>query len=328
MGRAERFVAACVNQSEPFPVKGRHTPQGWAFLRSMSGNPSTILALRTTTWMAVLLACPAMAQVPDSTRSERNDMLDSLYIAEVQNVPGEKPKVLHAEPLYIDLIRDLGARKGEKEWNFGFGVTDNLGYDAYEMLVEYEWAVADRLGLEIEAPFLFFGARRNGENDPAVHGNGQGRPSNRMESLKLAAQWTFLVNERIATSMALGYLHEFELTPFDKFGSPLVFGNIYDPFVVAAKRWGLNWHTLIYAGPRIGHEFATGKVHAAAEVNANVHYMIPGTRNFIGSEMNNRLEGGDFDRVLRPQMRVSVAENFLVGIVTGIPVERENEGFT
>jgi hypothetical protein len=28
----------------------------------------------------------------------------------------EPDKVLHAELLYIDLIRDLGARKGEKEW--------------------------------------------------------------------------------------------------------------------------------------------------------------------------------------------------------------------
>ena len=37
---------------------------------------------------------------------------------------------------------------------------------------------------------------------------------------------------------------------------------------------------------------------------------------------------GDFDMTLRPQMRVSVADNFLVGIVTGIPVEREYERFS
>ena len=28
-------------------------------------------------------------------------------------------KVSHAEPLYLDLVRDLGARKGEKELNVG-----------------------------------------------------------------------------------------------------------------------------------------------------------------------------------------------------------------
>ena len=44
----------------------------------------------------------------------------------------EPDKVLHAEPLYIDLIRDLGARKGEKEWNFGYGLTDFNDFDEYE----------------------------------------------------------------------------------------------------------------------------------------------------------------------------------------------------
>ncbi len=53
-----------------------------------------------------------------------NEMADSMYIAEVQD-HHEPDKVLHAEPLFIDLIRDLGARKGEREWNIGFGMTDN-----------------------------------------------------------------------------------------------------------------------------------------------------------------------------------------------------------
>ena len=67
-----------------------------------------------------------------------------------------RAKVLHAEPLYIDLIRDLGARKGEKEWNVGMGMTDRLSYDSYEFLVEYEWAPINRLGLEIEVPVTIF----------------------------------------------------------------------------------------------------------------------------------------------------------------------------
>jgi hypothetical protein len=44
----------------------------------------------------------------------------------------ELAKALHAEPLYIDLIRGLGARKGEREWNVG------LTYDSYELLAEYK----------------------------------------------------------------------------------------------------------------------------------------------------------------------------------------------
>jgi hypothetical protein len=259
------------------------------------------------------------AQDPDSLRIELKERLDSLYIAETEHRDGPA-KVLHAEPLYIDLIRDLGARKGEKEWNFGFGLTDNLTYDAYEMLVEYEWAPVDRLGLEIEIPFEFYSARRNGPENR--------RPPNRMESLKLAAQWTFLVSERASTSLALGYINEFEFTPFDSFGDPLVRGNIYNPFFIAAKRWGTNFHTLLYTGPRISHHFHTRHTHSSMEINTNFHYMIRGTRNFIGIEVNKSLEPGDFDMVLRPQMRVSLAENFLVGIVTGIPVERENQRFS
>jgi hypothetical protein len=277
--------------------------------------------LRHTILIALCLPMVmAHAQDPDSTRAERNERLDSLFIAEVENVSGERPKVLHAEPLYIDLIRDLGARKGEKEWNFGFGVTDKLGYDSYEMLVEYEWAVADRIGLEVETPFTFFGQARNGYAEQ--------RPSNRMESLKLAGQWTFLVNERRATSLALGYINEFELSPFGSFGDPLVKGNVYNPFFVGAKRWGNNWHLLIYTGPRIEHHFETGSTHSRYELNTNLHYMITGTRNFVGVEFNKQFEGGDFDGTIRPQMRVSIAENFLVGIVTGIPVDRENERFS
>ncbi len=267
----------------------------------------------------ILLPGILLAQDPDTSTVDLKERLDSLFIAEVEIMEGS-PKVLHAEPLYIDLIRDLGARKGEKEWNLGFGITDNLGYNVYEMLVEYEWAPVDRLGLEIEAPFLFYG--------PARNGRGAQRPSDRMESLKLAAQWTFLVNERANTSLALGYIHEFELSSFEEFGDPLLSGNSYNPFLVAAKRWGRNFHTLIYTGPRMLHHVGSSHTDVSYQLNTNLHWMIPGTRNFVGLEVNKAYEDDDLDMVLRPQMRVSLAENFLVGIVTGIPVERENERFS
>jgi hypothetical protein len=35
----------------------------------------------------------------------------------------------------VDLIRDLGALKGEREWNLGLGMTDNTSYDEYTALV-------------------------------------------------------------------------------------------------------------------------------------------------------------------------------------------------
>ncbi|WP_236648855.1 hypothetical protein [Spirosoma sp. 209] len=74
---------------------------------------------------SALLRC--YGQSPDSTQLV-NRQLDSLYIHEVED-QRTPDKVLHAEPLFIDLIRDLGARKGEREWNVGLGLTDNFRYD-------------------------------------------------------------------------------------------------------------------------------------------------------------------------------------------------------
>jgi len=128
----------------------------------------------------VLLPLIGFAQVEPDTTSNNNVYLDSIFLDEIERLPGQKDKVLHAEPLYIDLIRDLGARKGEKEWNYGLGMKTDRNFDEFEALVEYEWAPMDRLGLEIELPLTFYGPSAA---DPTV-----ARPSSRMESLKVAAQ--------------------------------------------------------------------------------------------------------------------------------------------
>lgn len=247
----------------------------------------------------------------------KNKVTDSLYIQEVQENK-EPVKILHAEPLYIDLIRDLGARKGEKEWNIGFGITDKNTYDEYLTLVEYEWAPINRLGLEVELPFTFYPSNKNGNT-----------PGNKLNGLKLAGQYSFFVSEKMKTSMAIGYINEFELTDFNNYKSDkLVIGNIYNPFFVVAKRWGNNFHTLIYTGPAIQQHFEHNSTTTSWEINSSFHYMIPGTRNFIGIEFNQEFVQKDFDMVIRPQMRVDVAENLLIGIVTGIPINRENERFS
>jgi len=252
------------------------------------------------------------------TAAQEDRQIDSLYIEEVQQ-NREPVKVLHAEPLYIDLIRDLGARKGEREWNVGFGLTDKETYDEYTALVEYEWAPMDRLGLEVELPFSLH---------YPIAGN-TSAPGNKLNSLKMAAQYTFVVSGEMKTSLALGYIHEFELTDFKGYeNSKLFTGNIFNPFFVAAKRWGQNFHTLLYTGPKFVSHFDAPSVETVWQINSNIHYMIPGTRNFVGIEFNKELTHGDFDMTIRPQMRVGVADNLLIGIVTGIPVKRENERFS
>lgn len=246
-----------------------------------------------------------------------NDTKDSLYILEVED-RHEPDKVLHAEPLFIDLIRDLGARKGEKEWNVGLGLTDNNAYDKYTALVEYEWAPINRLGLEVELPFSFY---------YPINGNTTA-PGSKLNSLKLAAQYSFFVSEKRKTSLAIGYIQEFELTEFTKYGDDkLLAGNIYNPFFVAAKRWTNNLHTLLYSGPAIVHHSSDKSTRTTWQINSNFHYMITGTRNFIGVEFNKELNKRDFDMTIRPQMRVGIADNLLVGIVTGVPISRESERF-
>lgn len=241
---------------------------------------------------------------------------DSLYIQQIED--NDKPdKVLHAEPLYIDLIRDLGARKGEKEWNIGLGLTDNLSYDSYEALIEYEWAPIDRLGLEVELPFKLYSPVNGIANDSL--------PSNQLNSIKVATQWSFFVNESIATSMAFGYINEFELSDFRNFGKPLITGNVYNPFLIIAKRWNNNFHSLLYTGPKIAQNFSTNKFYTTYNANTSFHYMISGTKNFIGVELNKSISNNDIDMTVRPQMRLGIADNLLIGIVAGIPVSRENE---
>ena len=267
--------------------------------------------IKTSLMLIFVLASSTFgfAQVTDAQK-------DSLYILQIQD--HKKPdKVLHAEPLYIDLIRDLGARKGEKEWNIGLGLTDNLKFDSYEALIEYEWAPIDRLGLEVELPFTFYSPVNGTENDSI--------PSNQLNSIKIAAQWSFFVSEPMATSMAIGYINEFELSDFRSFGNPFIKGNVYNPFFIVAKRWGSNFHSLMYTGPMIEQNFSSNKFQTSYDINTSFHYMISGTRNFIGIEFNKTTYNGDFDMTMRPQMRLGIADNLLIGIVAGIPVGRENE---
>lgn len=278
-----------------------------------------LLSLCFCSFFAPFTWAQVLQEQSDSLQTMKRK-LDSLYIQEVQDPPKLPDKVLHAEPLYIDLIRDLGARKGEREWNVGFGMADHLGFDSYEALVEYEFAPIDRLGLEFEIPLLLV--------SPQAGYNRDSMPASRIESIKLAAQWSFFVSERIKTSLAIGYIHEFILSDFRSFGRPLFNGMLYNPFFVAAKRWGNNFHTLVYTGPRVEQEFGSKNWELGYEWHSNFHYMIPGTRNFIGVEVNKYYEFGRLHTVLRPQMRLGISDDLMLGIVTGIPVDRRDERFS
>ncbi len=243
---------------------------------------------------------------------------DSLHFSTDKSL---RPKVVHAEPLYIDLIRDLGARKGEREWNVGAANVDRLRFDRYEALIEYEWAPIDRLGLELELPMTFYA--------PVTTNLDATKPSNRIESLKMAAQWSFLVSQKYRASMALGYINEFELVDLNRIRSEAFFtGNVFNPFLVVAKRLGDDWHTLVYTGPTFTYHFKTANWDQTYELNLNLHYMIPNSRNFVGLEVNSEFSDFGNQLWLRPQMRLAINEQLLVGIVSGIPIRNPNEGLS
>jgi hypothetical protein len=64
--------------------------------------------------MLLLASIVAVAQVESDTTLTKKQVKDAQFIDEIENIVGEKDKVLHAEPLYIDLI----VLCFEMEWNF------------------------------------------------------------------------------------------------------------------------------------------------------------------------------------------------------------------
>lgn len=230
-------------------------------------------------------------------------------------------KIHHAEPIYMDLIRDLGARKGEKELNLGWGMENKSGYVANTGFFEYEFSPVNRLGLEVEVPFTFY--------KPAFeHKEGDEMPRNRMEGVKLASQYTFLVAPKYGMSMAIGYIHEFKAHSFYSLshGSAPIKGHSMSPFFVVAKRWGKHVHSMIYTGPEW--EFTSGesKPERYYQVNASMHYEFGGTGNLLGVEVNQEYLGTQAETVVRPQIKLALTPNLALGIVTGIPLNLKDHG--
>jgi len=99
-------------------------------------------------------------------------------------------KVSHAEPIFQDLVRDLGARKGEKEFNLGADFSSGKNYRENGYLAEYEFAPMNRLGLEVETDFSFFSPKNNATKEQI--------PGNRLDGLRLSAQYTFFCFGKIS----------------------------------------------------------------------------------------------------------------------------------
>ena len=89
-------------------------------------------------------------------------------------------------------------------------------------------------------------------------------------------------------------------------------GKLFDPFCVGAKRWGDHIHTLIYTEPRFEYHYSPSDWSFEYEMHFNFHYMVPGTGNFIGMEINQYFNSDYYNITLMPQARVDINEFLLI----------------
>jgi len=209
-------------------------------------------------------------------------------------------KVHHAEPLYNDLVRDLGARKGEKEINVGADIKKMKDADEYGYLMEYEFAPVDRLGLEVETDFVYSKSK--------MVGLGSG---NTLERLRLSSQYSFYVSKPHATTLAVGYTQIFNFVED---------GTAFNPFFIAAKSWHSNGHTLIYTGPELAYRYKTGKTELNWQINTSFHYTLPQSDHFIGIEINQIVADGKLETTLHPQIKLGLNNKLAIGMAVGLPV--------
>lgn len=237
-------------------------------------------------------------------------------VGSAQTDPPRPDKVLHAEPLYFDLVRDLGARTGEQEFNLGADFIHTLNHHKYALLAEYEFAPIHRLGFEVEIDFSFF--KQTGFKTET--------PNNKLEGLRLSTQHSFFVSPRLRTTMAVGYTQIVSFTDFKNYGRSNFFtGTVYNPFFVAAKCWGNHYHTLIHTSPLIEYDFVRHSVAVHWQINTSFHYILPQTRHFIGVELNQEIHEGRFAITIRPQIKIKLHQNLAIGFVTGGAINKGGE---
>lgn len=244
-------------------------------------------------------------------------LLFSVSIFSLQAQNDLLPKVKHAEPLYMDLIRDLGARRGERELNIGGGMQRSNQYNSYSGFIEYEFAPFNRLGMEVEIPLQFY-------QPQSLDGNQNIIPKNRIEGLKFSTQYTFLVSQEKNLSMAVGYTNQFIFHSFKTLynENKLAKGNLYSPLFIAAKKWGDNIHTMVITGPLYEQRFSSSKNSLGYQLHASIFHTFLKS-NFVGFEINHVYLNESYSTIIHPQIKFKISSGVAIGLVTAIPVGSE-----
>jgi hypothetical protein len=124
--------------------------------------------------------------------------------------------------------------------------------------------------------------------------------------------------------MAVGYTNELLFHLPESTSEDFLKGNAYNPFIVAAKRWSDNFHSLVMAGAEITQNFEAEEWHTEYQLNTSLQYVFSGSPNFIGVELNKVFESDDFGMDIRPHANLALTKHVLLGVMVGIPVSSEN----
>lgn len=224
---------------------------------------------------ALLLACalvsPAIAQEPPP---------DEPYGAEPR--ADESHTVHIPEPMVFDLVRGLGARKGEVEANVLAGVpVSDAGDRPVAWAPEVEWAFVDGMAIEFELPF------EDGD----------------LEAYKAAAQFT------IGVGAKKKFIHGVQVIAESYDGKDR---REYSALYIPAVRFGKVWSGLAMIGLRADTGRDAEHDDSLLLFNPSV-YADLGLRSTVGLEVNVESEfGGDTSTRVVPQIHWEFVDAFML----------------
>lgn len=243
-------------------------------------------------------SAPGVTTYFDSTGTERTEEW-WLSGSTVQGEPvHDHPHVDVPEPLLYDLVRPLGARKGQVEFNtlaifpwsaantnpdddpFGSGST-TFDKGGIEWAPEVEYAIADNFAIEFEFPF----------------------ESSTLEEYKLGLQWT------IGTAFDNHYIHGFQVliqptSAWENWNSTLLY--------LGGVRFDETWSTLFMFGGRMDLEGPNNATTFERLLNASIFADInDSTRMGLETNYASRVDG-TAEFILVPQVHYAITDNFQV----------------
>lgn len=255
-------------------------------------------------------------------------ILLTITITNGQNSTKEPKSLKHYMPLYLDMPAEMNVKKGYKEFDLAIGHADFKDFSGQRALIEYDFAPIDKLGFEIELPFIFVQQKHsNTSTATESHSSEEGGGPKSGNAVRIGFNYSLYSFKEAKTSINAGYFNEIEFSPFEHFGKPLFEANVYNPFVAVAKIFGDRFHAMIYTGTATKQYFELHKSLTSVRFNTILSYHLGNQykENFIGIESNQTWAKDESGQMtLRPQAQIEISEKWKLGLVASIPVATNN----